>query len=547
MKTRPLALIIGIVLASQHAVAIDTPPGWERKNTQGGVQYIPKNDEGREIGIEIADLVTGQGSPAQVLNLFADAIGSNMTIVQRGEIEESGNIANLSLEVEYQGKNVLTNLTAYPVGNNKVRVIDFQTEKDAELLQRYQKTMTELIAAQYLEDQGGAASAPASSTASSSSASTASSSTSTASSTGSSGNVKGGVRHGEAFMRQFKMDGLTPGGDLVFGDYQCKVQIDGGAQFTLSLYENGEYRISGFKDQTGEFRYENDGRINISSKHFLYNYENSDGETKEIAFFFRHKDGELGIYGQNIGDNFINVCQYQGAAKNASPTQQAADDAEARRFKWVTAPGKGVALGDIEALYNHVYNGYSGIGVTLEHDIWLLLKDGQAYKDLLVSPADFDVAASRQHEPDKWYAWRRKGDGYEIQKDGEWQKLEGLPRAPAKAGETIQGSYTHYSSGGTYYSSFASFSTINFKRDGTFTDSSRSTIQSDTAGLAGLGDDGVIAHSGNFSTGAGGRYHIDGYTIELTYPNGKTERELFFFWNNERNSLNIGETTYSTD
>ena len=404
--------------------------------------------------------------------------------------------------------------------------------------------MTELIAAQYLEDQGGAASAPASSTASSSSASTASNSAPTASSTGSSGNVKGGVRHGEAFMRQFKIDGLTPGGDLVFGDYQCKVQIDGGAQFTLSLYENGEYRISGFKDQTGEFRYENDGRINISSKHFLYNYENSDGETKEIAFFFRHKDGELGIYGQNIGDNFINVCQYQGAAKNASPTQQAADDAEARRFKWVTAPGKGVALGDIEALYTHVYNGYSGIGVTLEHDIWLLLKDGQAYKDLPVSPADFDVAASRQHEPDKWYAWRQKGDGYEIQKDGKWQKLEGLPRAPAKAGDTIQGSYTHYSSGGTYYNSFASFDTIYFKRDGTFTDSSRSTFQANTAGL---GDDGVISHSGNFSTGAGGRYHIDGYTIELTYPNGKTERELFFFWNNERNSLNIGKTTYSTD
>ena len=545
MKTRPLALIIGTVLASQHAAAIDTPPGWERKSMPSGAIYSPKNEEGREIGVEISDLIAGQGSPAQALNLFADAINSSgMTIVQRGEVEESGNIATLSLEVEYQGKSILANLTVYPVGNDKMRIIDFQTEKDAELLQRHQKTITALIAAQYLEDQGGAASAPASSTASSSSASTASSSTSTASSTGSSGNVKGGVRHGEAFMRQFKMDGLTPGGDLVFGDYQCKVQIDGGAQFTLSLYENGEYRISGFKDQTGEFRYENDGRINISSKHFLYNYENSDGETKEIAFFFRHKDGELGIYGQNIGDNFINVCQYQGAAKNASPTQQAADDAEARRFKWVTAPGKGVALGDIEALYNHVYNDYSGIGVTLEHDIWLLLKDGQAYKDLPVSPADFDVAASRQHEPDKWYAWRRKGDGYEIQKDGEWQELEGVARAPAKTGETIEGSYTHYSSGGTYYSSFASFDTINFKRDGTFSDSSRSTIHSNTAGL---GDDGVIAHSGNFSTGAGGRYHIDGYTIELTYPNGKTERELFFFWNNERNSLNIGETTYSTD
>ena len=87
MKTRPLALIIGIVLASQHAVAIDTPPGWERKSMPSGAIYSPKNEEGREIGIEIADLVTGQGSPAQVLNLFADAIGSNMTIVQRGEIK----------------------------------------------------------------------------------------------------------------------------------------------------------------------------------------------------------------------------------------------------------------------------------------------------------------------------------------------------------------------------------------------------------------------------------------------------------------------------
>jgi len=122
--------------------------------------------------------------------------------------------------------------------------------------------------------------------------------------------------------------------------------------------------------------------------------------------------------------------------------------------------------------------------------------------------------------------------------------LQGVARAPAKTGETIEGSYTHHSSGGTYYSSFASFDTINFKRDGTFSDSSRSTIHSNTAGL---GDDGVIAHGGNFSTGAGGRYHIDGYTIELTYPNGKTERELFFFWDNERNNLNIGETTYSTD
>ena len=55
------------------------------------------------------------------------------------------------------------------------------------------------------------------------------------------------------------------------------------------------------------------------------------------------------------------------------------------------------------------------------------------------------------------------------------------------------------------------------------------------------------------STGTGGKgeerpghYKIDGYTIELTGPDGKTERKLFFFWADDKN-ISVGGTTYSRE
>ena len=47
------------------------------------------------------------------------------------------------------------------------------------------------------------------------------------------------------------------------------------------------------------------------------------------------------------------------------------------------------------------------------------------------------------------------------------------------------------------------------------------------------------------NTGAGGRYRIDGYTIEMTRPDGKTHRERFFFWDEDKESFNIGDATWS--
>ena len=264
---------------------------------------------------------------------FAEQYGK---VLEHGTAEQAGDLANMTYRVEVQDKPLHINFTAFPAGDGKMRLVQLLSEEDATLLQRYQDGAKAIIAGLYVEGEGDGATAAPASTADTTTASSSSSSraATVASSTGSSGTsaVKGGIDDGKEFIQTFKMDGLTPGGDLAFGDYQCAVQTEGGMKFTLSLYDNGQYRVSGNSESTGEFQYERDGRINISSERFLYNYDYDD-EPKEIAFFFRGKNGETGIYGQNIGDNIINICQYQGASKTASPAQQHAEAAEAARFK----------------------------------------------------------------------------------------------------------------------------------------------------------------------------------------------------------------------
>lgn len=462
-------------------------------------------------------------------------VGQYGKVLEHGTAEQAGDLANMTYRVEVQGKPLHINFTAFPAGDGKMRLVQLLSEEDAALLQRYQDDAKAIIAGLYVEDEGGGATAaPVSiATADTATASSSSAAAIVASSTGSSGAsaVKGGIDYGKEFMQTFKMDGLTPGGDLAFGDYQCAVQTDGGMKFTLSLYDNGQYRISGNSESTGEFQYERDGRINISSERFLYNYD-YDGESKEIAFFFRGKNGETGIYGQNIGDNIINICQYQGASKTASPAQQHAEAAEAARFKWTTAPGKGVAADDIEALLFYGYNADYGAGLSFEEEQRLVLKDGWAYDNLRVPPADLDVAASRKNESELWHKWRKNGDGYEIEKDGAWKKLPGHPVRGAKAGETLSRSYTYSASGGDYYGGYALFKTLKFHADGAFDSSDYGSTHANSNGASSSNDRG--------------RYKLDGYTIEMTQPDGTTARQLFFFWADDKN-ISIGGATYSSE
>ena len=555
MSAKPLVLAACCSGLFAPALALDLPSGWTSREENNLTHYQPQ-DIGDRVFIHSAltPLPDGGKRSADWLTAVAPQFaGQYGKVLEHGTAEQAGDLANMTYRVEVQGKPLHINFTAFPAGDGKMRLVQLLSEEDAALLQRYQDGAKAIIAGLYVEgEDDGATAAPASTadTTTASSSSSSSAAATVASSTGSSGTsaVKGGIDDGKEFMQTFKMDGLTPGGDLAFGDYQCAVQLDGGMKYTLSLYDNGEYRVSGDRTGTGEFKYERDGRINISSERFLYNYD-YDGEPKEIAFFFRGKNGETGIYGQNIGDNIINICQYQGASKTASPAQQHTEAAEAARFKWTTAPGNGVAADNIEALLFYGYNADYGAGLSFEEEQRLVLKDGWAYDKLRVPPADLDVAASRKNEPKLWHKWRKNGKDYEIEKDGAWKKLPGIAVRGAKAGETLNRSYTYSASGGSYYGGYALFKTLKFKPDGTFDSNDYGSTHANSNGLGQINSEGIghgaISH-GASSSNDRGRYKLDGYTIEMTQPDGTTARQLFFFWADDKN-ISIGGATYSSE
>ncbi len=558
MSAKPLVLAACCSGLFAPALALDLPSGWTSREENNLTHYQPQ-DIGDRVFIlsALTPLPDGGKRSADWLTAVAPQFaGQYGKVLEHGTAEQAGNLANMTYRVEVQGKPLHINFTAFPAGDGKMRLVQLLSEEDATLLQRYQDDAKAIIAGLYVEGEGdGATAAPASTaTADTATASSSSSAAATvASSTGSSGTsaVKSGIDDGKEFMQTFKMDGLTPGGDLAFGDYQCAVQTDDGMKFTLSLYDNGEYRVSGDRTGTGEFKYERDGRINVDSNYNIYNFEIL-GEMREIAFFFRGKNGETGIYGQQLTSGIINICQYQGASKEPSPSQQAAQkaaaDAEAARFKWVTAPGKGVQPDEIEAVMFYGYNSY-GWGVSFEEEQRLVLKDGWAYDNLRVPPADLDVAASRKNESELWHKWRKNGDGYEIEKDGAWKKLPGHPVRGAKAGETLSRSYTYSATGGGYYSSYVVFDTFSFSADGTFTSSDYSSTHANSNGLGQINSEGIgngaISHGASSSSDRG-RYKLDGYTIEMTYPDGTTARQLFFFWADDKN-ISIGGATYSSE
>ena len=534
MFSPPVAAVFLPPLLPRFAIRLDEP---RRKNL---THYQPQDIGDRVFMLSVlTPLPDGGKRSADWLTAVAPQFaGQYGKVLEHGTAEQAGDLANMTYRVEVQGKPLHINFTAFPAGDGKMRLVQLLSEEDATLLQRYQDGAKAIIAGLYVEGEGDGATAAPASTADTTTASSSSSSraATVASSTGSSGTsaVKGGIDDGKEFIQTFKMDGLTPGGDLAFGDYQCAVQTEGGMKFTLSLYDNGQYRVSGNSESTGEFQYERDGRINISSERFLYNYDYDD-EPKEIAFFFRGKNGETGIYGQQLTSGIINICQYQGASKEPSPSQQAAQkaaaDAEAARFKWVTAPGKGVQPDEIEAVMFYGYNSY-GWGVSFEEEQRLVLKDGWAYDNLRVPPADLDVAASRKNEPELWHKWRKNGKDYEIEKDSAWKKLPGHPVRGAKTGETLSRNYTYSASGGDYYGGYALFKTLKFKPDGTFDSSDYGSTHANSNGLGQINSEGIgngaISH-GASSSNDRGRYKLDGYTIEMTYPDGTTARQLFFF------------------
>ena len=373
-------------------------------------------------------------------------------------------------------------------------------------------------------------------------------------------------------------DKIKPGGALVPGVYAGQKTHDGQvtANYRVYLYANGESRVTDRDDAdlkgsygsiagVGTYKYyQASGQLNLDRFDEISNGNGGD----KYAFYGRDGAGKAMIV---AGNNILNertILVYDGQpTKRPSPATVKAREIEDARFKFVTAPGKGVQMAQIAAVVNNYILRFDGMSTHITNDAYLLLKDGTVYNGLPVAPDQLDIAKSRVGEPKRWGKWRAKGGGYEVSWNGKaYETLPGDKVIPAPPGTKLSGrfgavrSYS-YGFGGSY-----SYWGASFTPDGRFRKDSRGGSSTNTAGIEGVPTvtsgydesgsavvgqaDGVGIASVKRRNPNGDRegdYSVNGYTITLRFDNGQVARIPFFFRGANRKEILFEGDILSTD
>ena len=178
----------------------------------------------------------------------------------------------------------------------------------------------------------------------------------------------------------------------------------------------------------------------------------------------------------------------------------------------ITAAGHGIQLDEIEEIVLRPTTTGTGFGVTLKVRPYVLLKDGTMYSRPDASPHDLDVSRSKQQDPSKWGTWTRNGNALNINFKSPQNITNYYKTVRAETGASISGCYKMV---GTFpASTIHDFNTICFNSDKTFV--WRYFYRNDGR---------FIPHSTDRKIK--GSYHIEDYTIIMTYENGTVERHTF--------------------
>ncbi len=156
--------------------------------------------------------------------------------------------------------------------------------------------------------------------------------------------------------------------------------------------------------------------------------------------------------------------------------------------------GKGVALGQIAAVL------YAPLESS---EVFVLFKDGSFHESMPRALEEWDLPGSKKADPESWGKWKRAG------KDGEYEMKYGAddvvtisaaPVPPVQSGVKLSGEYgieAHKDDAKT------PGSIVQFDGD-------RFTLKSPKGTLSGT-------------------YRVEGYSIALSFDDGRTERRPFFF------------------
>jgi hypothetical protein len=353
-----------------------------------------------------------------------------------------------------------------------------------------------------------------------------------------------------------RVDDIKPGGALLHGKYEGQVTSRGKLirRIGVVLHANGEYELLGTNrvTPTGQYRYQ-PGTGKLDTDDILSNNRYSSDE--DFCIFGRDANGVPVIYAEDhygLG-TFVAMLRRVGDADRLPPSQEqarkAAEEAEAKRYKFVTAPGQGLQPQDVEAIVYAWEQVYTIGGLQMTDDIYLLLKDGTVHDGLPVPPEDMDVALSKRREPQRWGRWKRQASSYAFawpSNPGDFKPVRGGVLQGGRKGSTLQGHWQAASSysipgGASSWSKWGLF----LHSDGRFEKYSQGGAGASTIGPQGTSvhsvwsDEGAVssATGPNFAVGSerkntqkgarSGRYEIDGHSMTLRYDNGKVERHPF--------------------
>jgi hypothetical protein len=254
----------------------------------------------------------------------------------------------------------------------------------------------------------------------------------------------------------------------------------------------------------------------------------------------------IGIRCPNAG--WLKSCSF---AVEQAKTQVKLGILETRRQKIIAAtqiplPANGLKDAQIAGIYTEGRNtmGAGGFMTGYEIDGTVLLKDGRAINDLELPPAYIDPVAAAQKDPDEWGRWTRAGNTITIRwNDNDTDTItvtgDNLMVGGTK-GMRLSGEYRHVSGSGNIAfgggNSALSQSSYTFRPDGTFESDRSSSFMVGP----GIGADGASAMGGSSGGGEEGRYLVDGYTLTLTYSDGRISRLSFAAYAHEMTKLDRG-------
>lgn len=193
--------------------------------------------------------------------------------------------------------------------------------------------------------------------------------------------------------------------------------------------------------------------------------------------------------------------------------------------------------GQIEGVYHHPDWRYMfNMGSRDFGSDYILFKNGDAWRDPKLPPEAINVARDKAAYAKDWGRWRRAGDSFfvkmpDMQKEEESQMI---PYGPAQRGEQVEGSWhagmSSVSTAGGQTTTGAVGNILTLHRNGRFERSGYAG-----ASFANSGAAGTYQKSSGMGSGT---YRIEGFMLEMSYADGRVERDLFY-WAGGKNKYDM--------